>query len=109
MPLIAEKGLFLENRFEGRGEGVEVGGELDEDGLAVKDMGGSITSVAGNQGSSESFISGEAGVDEGSEHLLVAEVRFELLIGGRARVIGTAYKIQAVFRGLSSKIRVLEK
>ena len=91
-------------------------------------MGGGITGIAGKDGLGKGgFGSGlgswfgrggcvgggsgsrEVVVDERGEHLLVAEVGLEFLVGSRTRVVGTAEEFQAVGSGSGGKVRVLEK
>ena len=106
---------------------------MGEDGFAVEDMGGGVTGIASKQGRGEGGVGGgiggrvgwgvgwgvgggrggesggEAGVEEGGEHLLVAEVRTEMFVGGRVWVAGTTDERQTVCRGLGGKVRVLQK
>lgn len=49
------------------------------------------------------------GVEERGEHLLVAEIGFEVFVGSGMRVVGSADERQAVCRGLGGKVRVLEQ
>lgn len=89
---------------------------MDEDGGTVEEAGGGVTGIASKQGRGEGGVSGsiggrvgwgvgggrggesggEAGVDEGGEHLLVAEIRTEVFVGSGARVAGTTDERQAV-------------
>lgn len=89
---------------------------MGEDGWTIEEAGGGVTGIASKQGRSECGVSGgiggrvdwgvgggrggesggEAGVDEGGEHLLVAEIRTEVFVGGRVRVVGTTDERQAV-------------
>ena len=90
---------------------------MDEDGFAVESVGGGVTGIASKQGRGEGGVGGgiggesgrETGVDEGGEHLLVAEIRTEVFVGGRVRVVGTTDERQAVCRGLGGKVRVLQE
>lgn len=49
------------------------------------------------------------GVEERGEHLLVAEIGFEVFVGSGMRVAGSTDERQAVCRGLGGKVRGLEK
>ena len=106
---------------------------MGEDGGTVKEAGGGITGIASKQGRGEGgggrgiggrvgggdgggdggSIGGESGretgVDEGGEHLLVAEIRTEVFVGGRVRVASSTDERQAVCCGLGGKVRILEQ
>lgn len=108
--------MFVIHRNDGTkrgGKGIEFSGELGEDGGTVEEAGGGVTGIVGKQGRSEGGVGGEsggeAGVDEGGEHLLVAEVRTEMFVGGRVRVAGSTDERQAVCCGLGGKVRILEQ
>ena len=99
--------MFVNHRNDGtkRGsKGIEFSGELGEDGWTVKEAGRGETGIASKQGRGEGGVGGgrggesggEAGVEEGGEHLLVTEVRTEVFVGGRVRVVGTTDERQAV-------------
>ena len=90
---------------------------MGEDGFAVESVGGGVTGIASKQGRGEGGVGGgiggesgrETGVDEGGEHLLVAEIRTEVFVGGRVRVAGTTDERYAVCCGLGGKVRVLQE
>ena len=83
----------------------------------VKSVGRGITGIACKQGRGEGGVGGgvigkvgrEAGVDEGGEHLLVAEIRTEVFVGSGMGVVGTTDERQAVSSGLGGKVWILEK
>ena len=123
------RGLVLKDGFEGGGEFGLSGdffGELSEDGRAVVVTAGAKAGIAveneggrersgGSKGGSGSGIGGggvgcrEAVVNEGREHLLIAEVGLEVLVGCGARVSETTKEIKAVGGGLCGKVRVLQQ
>ena len=119
-----EMGLLQEDGFEGGREfGVsgEFFGELCEDsgafevtagtkaGIAVEDEGGRECGRGSSGGCCGHGVGGEAVVNEGREHLLIAEVGFELFVGSRAWVCQAAEEVKAKRGGLCSEIRVLQQ
>ena len=90
MPYLAEVGLLQEEGFEGRGLGGELFGKLGEKGGTVKGMTGTITGIAVEQGRGEGVIRRETLVNKRGEHLLIAQIRLDLLVSRRARISGTA-------------------
>ena len=98
---------------------------MDEDGWTIEEAGGGVTGIASKQGRGEGGVGGsiggrvgwgvggesgrETGVDEGGEHLLVAEIRTEAFVGDRVRVAGSTDERQAVCCGLGGKVRILEQ
>ena len=111
---------------------------MGEDGFAVESVGRGITGIASKQGRGEGGVGGgiggrvgwgvgggsiggrvswgvggesgrKTGVEEGGEHLLVAEIRTEVFVGGRVRVASSTDERQAVCCGLGGKVRILEQ
>ena len=107
-----EMGLLQEDGFEGGREfGVsgEFFGELCEDSGAFEVTAGAKAGIAVKDEGGEGIVCGDAVVNEGREHLLIAEVRFELFVGSRMWVHGSTIDVEAVCGGLCGKIRVLQQ
>jgi len=78
-----------EDGFEGGGEfglSGEFFGELSEDSRTVKVTASAIAGIAVQLRSGERFVGGEVVVNEGCEHLLIAQIGLDMLVGCGVRI-----------------------
>ena len=94
---------------EGGGKGGDGFGKKREQGGAVEGMAGGITVITVEQRGGKSSVRGETAVNDGSEHLLIAQIWLNPLVGGRTRISSTAETVKAHGSDLRGEIRILQE